>query len=195
MTTIQDILDTMARHNMVLPPMGTNIKTDNAEKVFTWIYTEMLKLQGRTYIKQPEYEKVVSWIADNEDKGLLLMGDCGRGKSYIARYVIPAIYSKKHGKIFKVADATEINDSIDTLKKTKFLVIDDLGNEYNYNVYGQKRNPIDEIVDSAERYGNILIITTNLTIKDLSERYGERVMSRLKKLTRVVAFQGEDLRG
>lgn len=44
----------------------------------------------------PEYEQVIDWMTDTADKGLLLMGDCGRGKSVILNYVLPVLFRMKH---------------------------------------------------------------------------------------------------
>ena len=33
----------------------------------------------------PEYDQVAEWLADNHGKGLMCIGDCGRGKTVITR--------------------------------------------------------------------------------------------------------------
>ena len=39
----------------------------------------------------PEYEEVAAWMCDNKGKGLLLSGDCGRGKSNIVMFAIASL--------------------------------------------------------------------------------------------------------
>ena len=35
------------------------------------------------YHHLPEYDEIIDWMTNTDDKGLMLMGDCGRGKSVI----------------------------------------------------------------------------------------------------------------
>lgn len=50
------------------------------------------------------------------------------------------------------------------------------------------------LVDYAEKNGIMLIITTNLTWKELTEKYGERTTDRLKALVTPIGFKGKSLR-
>ena len=43
--------------------------------------------------------------------------------------------------------------------------------------------------------GKLLILTTNLSIDELREKYGERTVDRLRAITKTVLFTGESLRG
>ena len=43
----------------------------------------------------PEYDEIVDWMVNTNDKGLLLMGDCGRGKSIIITGVVPVLLRLK----------------------------------------------------------------------------------------------------
>lgn len=156
----------------------------------------MRHLLGEQYKPQSEYGAIKDWITDNEGRGLLLMGNCGRGKTFIARNVIPRIYEGMAGKIvnfFRIVDITT-GEKIEEVKRCRFAVLDDVGTEQVLNEYGSKRLVFDELLDWSEYSGNILIITTNLTGEQLASRYGERVMERLRSTTKRVLMQGESLR-
>ena len=59
----------------------------------------------------PEYDEIVDWMVDTKDKGLLLMGDCGRGKSIIITGVIPVLL-KLSGRNVKPIMAHELNRTV-----------------------------------------------------------------------------------
>lgn len=190
----EEFIEKMIRHGLPVPPKEEIISIPNAEIVFTKCYKWFLSRIHKQYQPQPEYKEVVNWLENNNSKGLLLYGNCGRGKSFIARYVIPAILLKYRQKAFTIVNATDMNEMINELKYKKYLVIDDLGCEFTANIYGNKRNAFDEIIDAAEQRGNLLVITSNLTIDELMQRYGERVLGRLKALTTRISFTGDSLR-
>ena len=59
---------------------------------------DMLLMKGLAYAIGPtaqwlpEYDGVVEWLADNQGKGLMCIGDCGRGKTVITRDILPQIF-------------------------------------------------------------------------------------------------------
>lgn len=191
---MEKLIERMKAIGMAVPPIEKRLRINDAEQVLDKCYSAMLQSQGKVYKKQPEYTMIAEWLSDNQGKGLFLYGNCGRGKSYLARYVIPAIFLVKHEVVITTCNATDISQNIDKIKELKYLVIDDLGTEFTAVNYGQRRNVIDEIIDKAEQNANILIITTNLTKNELETRYGERVMNRINALTKRVCFEGDSLR-
>ena len=46
----------------------------------------------------------------------------------------------------------------------------------------------------AEKRGKLLMLTTNLSLEEISQKYGERTMDRLVAITRRVKFEGNSLR-
>ena len=47
----------------------------------------------------------------------------------------------------------------------------------------------------SEKRGHLLLCSTNLTLDELRQRYGERTIDRLRAIVRPVAFSGASLRG
>lgn len=142
----------------------------------------------------PEYDKVSEWLANNQGRGLLCMGNLGRGKTLIAAKSLPILFNHFLHLIVRVVDAQELNSRIDVIKQSHILCIDDIGTEGEYVHYGERRVPFAELVDLAEKKGKLLLLTTNLTIDELKAKYGERTIDRLRGITKVVLFQGESLR-
>lgn len=143
---------------------------------------------------QPEYDNVASWLSDNKGRGLLCLGNCGRGKTLICGKVIPILLNSFCHKIVTCYDAQQMNAELDTVKQKHIIYLDDIGTEFLSVKYGSKRLSFAELVDEAEKKGKLLIITTNLSLKELQEKYGERTLDRLRAITTPVVFKGDSLR-
>lgn len=142
----------------------------------------------------PEYEDIVSWLSDNEGRGLLCYGNCGRGKTVICGKIIPLLLNHYCRKIVTCYDSQLMNADIDAVKQKHIIYIDDVGTENMSVKFGEKRLAFCEIVDEAEKRGKLLILTTNLSLDEISQKYGERTMDRLVAITTRVKFKGESLR-
>lgn len=140
------------------------------------------------------YRPIVDWMTDNKGKGLLMFGGCGLGKSVIGMYILPLLIKDVHKKVVYIFSAQELNQKIDEILKLHIIYIDDIGTEDNLNSYGNKRMPFAELCDAAEKKGKLLILTTNLSIDELTQRYGDRVVDRLIATTKAVPFTGDSLR-
>lgn len=143
----------------------------------------------------PEYDDVCSWLEDNKGKGLLCIGNCGRGKTMLCYRIIPILLNYFLNKCVSCYDAIDLNTKIEEIKTKHLICIDDIGTEYDYYVYGVRRQPFVELIDLAEKAGKLMLLTTNLNTEELQEKYGIRVIDRLKNITKVVHFVGDSLRG
>ncbi len=142
----------------------------------------------------PEYEEVASWLEDNKGRGILAYGNCGRGKTLLFSKIIPIIIHSNLNKVIKITDFKAINASPESFINCKLLYIDDIGIESAANIYGNKRMILPEIVDNAEKKGNILILSSNLTLAEIEEKYGIRTIDRLRSITKTILFNGKSLR-
>ena len=61
-----------------------------------------------TYHHLPEYDEVIDWMHDTRGVGLLLIGDCGRGKSIITTGLVPVLLGMKEISAYAV-HADELN--------------------------------------------------------------------------------------
>lgn len=155
------------------------------------------------FVWLPEYEQIVDWMISTNDKGLMLMGDCGRGKSLILNYVLPVLFrmynrnvrpvhAQDLGRTFPYSTTNETY--LDRLLQTNFPIIDEIGVEPMMNDYGEKTEGLNMILNVAERYHRPVFISTNLSELQLLDRYGERTVDRLAHLCRTVHFKGDSLR-
>lgn len=142
----------------------------------------------------PEYDQIIDWMKSNNGRGLLVIGTNGRGKTMIAKNILPLFFDYAMGKIVRCYHATEINDNADFILTRRIVVLDDVGTEEQFVKYGERRWIFPEIVDRAEQKENILIITTNLAPDEIENKYGIRTRDRLRAICTPVLFKGDSLR-
>lgn len=144
----------------------------------------------------PEYDAVAEWLSDNGGKGLLLYGGIGRGKTILLKYVLPLIFITHLNRIISVAECGDNRLDLDGLLSKNIIGLDDIGTEPARNLrYGTERNVVTEAFGAAEFNEKMFIVaTTNLDGDELKNRYGDRIIDRIKHLCHRVPFNGKSLR-
>lgn len=168
--------------------------TNKREYAKAYLAQELRKRFGVKAKWLPCYEKIVDWMTNNERKGLLLMGGCGLGKTIIGYDIIPEMLHKYYRYIITRVHAVDLAKDPDTYLSRPLIMVDDAGQESETKIYGNVRQAVPELIDAAEKHGKLLIVTTNLTPEQLKEKYDERTLSRLRGLTKLVIFEGDDMR-
>lgn len=141
-----------------------------------------------------DYDKIADWLTDNKGKGLMLVGDCGVGKSLIGMRIFPILINCFCQRIVTACTAQELNRHPDEIIGNHIIYVDDVGTEDVSNIYGNRRMPFAELVDAAERDGKLLMFSTNLDDTHLAEKYGDRVIDRLHAVTRKITIHGKSMR-
>lgn len=108
--------------------------------------------------------------------GLLMWGDVGTGKSFIAGCIanalldkgVPVIMTNFARLLNKLTDmyAGDRDAYIDSFKRYSLMIIDDLGIERNSEF---AREQVFSVIDSRYRSQLPMIVTTNLTLEDLKD--------------------------
>jgi DNA replication protein DnaC len=169
----------------------------------------------------PEYEGVVDWLSNNQGKGLMCIGDCGRGKTIITRDVLSVLFKEVINVRFRDGNmghpvynyflAKELKSRWSEIERCKIVCVDDVGTEPIAKVWGETHNYFAELVDLCNDRDKLLICSTNLTQiqlfggrdddpdsptygQILPARYDQRTFSRLVGNTVRVYFEGDDLR-
>lgn len=172
-------------------PNAVNISIPDAKSVL-WAGIKYFTGENAQWL--PEYQEVVSWLINNEGRGLICFGNCGRGKTLICGKILPLVLNHYCRKIVSCYDSQQMNAELDSVKQKHIIYVDDIGTENLSVKYGEKRLAFAELTDEAEKKGKLLILTTNLSIEELGEKYGERTVDRLRAITKTVLFAGESLR-
>ncbi|QCX40276.1 ATPase [Aureibaculum algae] len=132
------------------------------------------------------------------NKGILLSGPVGCGKTSLMK-LLPSIVP--HHRIYQITPTRNVAfafnhtgyKTIEHFGNQKFYCFDDLGVEPTGRFFGKDCNVMGEILLS--RYDLFLKhkikthATTNLNAKELEDRYGNRVRSRMRQLFNLVAFE------
>lgn len=194
MSNFDDLMAQMQCHNMKTRIEREKVCLPNAKQLLHSTMSDFLKTEGKPLQWLPEYDQVANWLTDNRGRGIFLYGNCGRGKSLLTRQVLPAIFLSQLRKVVNVYDIQDMNRELDILLTKRFIALDDIGTEEVINHFGNKRMAFAEVIDVAEKQGKLLIISSNLQQQELLERYGQRVVDRLKAITQRVLFVGKSLR-
>lgn len=194
MKTFEEIAEDMKAHGMKLPSRKVQVAIPDARNILFNAITYFVGREGRKTVWLPEYDRVAEWLTDNQGRGLFLFGNCGRGKSVLCRYVIPAILLKYMRKVVTVYDVQDMNRDIDAVLTKHIISLDDVGTEEMSVKFGEKRLAFAEVMDAAEKHGKLVIVSTNLGLEELKQRYGDRVVDRIKATMLRVAFNGKSLR-
>ena len=152
---------------------------------------------------------MAEWLTTNDHRFcLLLCGKCGNGKSTLVKAFQNLLnllglrdeYGNAIG--FTIVDAREIawmcrdrHQEWRALSRRNMLAIDDIGTEpVEIQDYGNHLNPVIDLL--YKRYDEQLftIITTNLTPKEIRERYGERIADRLNEMAFRIVFDNDTYR-
>ena len=190
---MRTIEDTFKNADFLQPKVYNRYKLGAREEIKE-MFIKSFEYYDRTvdkYEHLPAYDEIIDWMVDTKGRGLMLMGECGLGKSTILNFVIPAIFRTKTNKILRSVPAKELG-SVDR-NKAPFIIIDDLGTESIKNDYGTKIDAVADAISYAEDSSKTLLITTNLTPQALKERYDERTLDRLRKC-KVVIIKGKSFR-
>ena len=146
---------------------------------------------------------------DKRDESLLIYGGTGLGKSFISNCIAKALLDSSHTVLY--LSSNEMFEEIispyimsrdnDTRKKIEpiyeyiynsdLLIIDDLGTEILSSFV---KSQLFEVINKRILSGLSTIITTNLDLEALQDRYTERVMSRIVDKYTLYLLYGDDIR-
>ena len=142
-----------------------------------------------------------------QKKNVLISGLTGTGKTFLLNCVARALCDKNVpvirlsaykmiNELFDryIDDNSDFNAELEKLCETDMLIIDDLGTELIKDNF--THNTLYYILDRRCELNKAVIISTNLNVKQLEEKYSDRIMSRLFNARTTTAFQlqGADIR-
>lgn len=193
-TDYKQTISLLRQEKVSTPAQKIRVSLQDPKGEFTAAAKAVFDELGEQFVWLPEYDNIVAWLADNEGKGLLLYGAVGRGKSIVARYVLPMIFRAKFNRIMTVVSCANLPDDIQSRAKSNFIVLDDIGCESDSVDYGNRYNVVEKVVANIADRGGLLICTSNLDYESLRSRYGLRIVDRLRQLCCRVVFNGDSLR-
>ena len=140
-----------------------------------------------------------------ESIGLLIYGEPGNGKTHTATCIANTLMAKMVPVICVNIDSllSRIKETYNTwgkegeetilrsLSNADLLIIDDLGTEQDTD---WSKSKIYNILDSRYRNGLPLIVTTNIPLTELKNKYHERTYDRLLEMCTPILNDGSSIR-
>ena len=152
-------------------------------------------------------QKYCNDFPEVQKKNILISGLTGTGKTFLLNCIarelcdrnVPVIRLSAYKMINElfdryIDDNSDFNAELERLCETDMLIIDDLGTELIKDNF--THNTLYYILDRRCELNKAVIISTNLNVKQLEEKYSDRIMSRLFNARTTTAFQlqGADIR-
>ena len=144
---------------------------------------------------------------EDDPRGVILSGNAGTGKTHLAVKTYYDLLVQRQKDIMLIGTSELLLDirncfnknsetnELDVIEKYaayKYLFLDDFGAE---KISEFVIETFYMIIDTRYRnYKHKLFITTNLEIRELAKKFGDRIASRLMEMCRVYTIIGEDYR-
>lgn len=133
---------------------------------------------------------------------LLFIGKTGLGKTFMSSCIAKEVLGQGHSVVFgsiisflrKLEDehfGREDGSTMDLLVDCDLLILDDLGSEFKTAF---TESALYDIINSRINMNKPIIISTNLAMSELNERYNDRIISRLMGCFSPIMFIGRDIR-
>ncbi len=199
------LLQQLSVGELACSPMlaGATFKTFDIE-----YYSDKIKMEAEPRLTQREYMggclAMLKSYAENfspRSNSFFFSGGTGLGKTHLALAVLNrltqrgySVYYSSAGSLLKQMERERFGRSADSIEEELFnndlIIIDDLGAEFS-TAFSQAA--VNELINNAILSGKAMIIISNLSVDELKERYGQRVVSRLNSFE-VITFEGKDIR-
>ncbi len=208
MKRIKDILD-----ERITQTSDFKLNADEVYMEYLEELSEVLSKRGDSLVVNETNKRVlgqiVLWYALDKRfkgdlrKGLMIRGNVGTGKTVIVKALKELIKSKE-GKNACFLHSTELQDlyvkddqeGIQRAKLRDYTIIDDVGVESTESkLYGNVKEPFNDVFDYRYRNDKIMIITTNLTPSEIEDTYGARIIDRFRECMNDLVLDGESFRG
>lgn len=206
----QDILNYTYKQSNILKLQEENFKTfDNcyySNKPDKEKYgIEKSPLENIELIKKISIEFCKN-IKSDKQKNLLFTGNTGLGKTFLSNCIAKEVIEKGLNVVYQTSpilmdqildykfsyDKTnEQKEKYNKIFNVDLLIIDDLGTETMNN---NKFTELFNIINTRLLNNKKMVISTNLSLNDLYNRYDERILSRLIGNFTVCKFIGDDIR-
>lgn len=162
--------------------------------------------RGKIYEVSKQY---VDDFTSKTNTGLIFFGKAGTGKTHLAVAIARFIIERKQIPVrvarivelladirqtFNEHDGYRVESETELIRKftsVSLLVLDDLGAE---KVSDWVREVLYRIIDERWLEQRPIIVTTNLNLKELEEKIGERIVSRIAGMCVQVEMQNRDYR-
>ena len=196
----------LIRESYLNSGMGELLRTQSFDNFYLDYYTDTRE----NYTAMEENLKEIRAYADSFESGrsgsMLFLGPTGLGKTHLCSAVAGKVLDKGDDVLYVTAVGmladfekkrfgTETlegeNASIARYYDCDLLIIDDLGTEV---VNQFTLSVLYQVINNRLMTNRSMIINTNLSARDMQQRYTDRIVSRLLGECTVIQFVGQDVR-
>ncbi len=191
-----------------------NIRSSGMGNLITKQSFENFKLERykddpHIYERMKENLEAAKAFAENFESGIstmLFIGTTGTGKTHLSTAIAKAVIEKGFSVLYdsaqNIISAFEhdrfksgygpYEPKGDKYNECDLLIIDDLGTEF---VNQFTLSCLYNLINTRQNAGRKTIVSTNISPKELTEKYDDRIYSRLMGCdSRILFFAGKDLR-
>lgn len=204
-------------YNIEYNKMNTiDIKNNDFSNFSSSFYSSIVdKEKYNASVSPKENIEIIKKISENfinnfdnpNEKNLLFTGNTGLGKTFLSNCIANELIKQNKTVLYQTAPImldsiidyrlgkSRDFDIIKHLLSVDLLVIDDLGTESLNNMkFSELFTLINTRLLNQNKKITKTIISTNLSLDNLAERYGERIISRFIGNYNICYFFGDDIR-
>ncbi len=171
-------------------------------------YPETYQYNGTTYNSRDKMAEILDFCISytnrfsEQSQSLFMLGKTGLGKTFLSSCIANELIHKGINVAFdsiqnylRYIESEHFGraegDTLELLLNADLLILDDLGCEFKSSFNSAT---IYNLINSRCNMGKPTIVSSNLSINELSERYDDRIISRLIGNYHTLRFIGEDIR-
>jgi len=144
---------------------------------------------------------------DNCEDNFLFYGGTGLGKTFLSNCIAKELLDRGHTVLYqssihlfeevckdvimKKEQSAQAQQTYRYLYDCELLIIDDLGTEFTNSFVSSE---LYDILNTRMRSGKSTIISTNLNLQEINERYSDRIATRIFAEYKVFNFYGDNIR-
>lgn len=198
----------VTRHNVLEFNQSNKIETFSFEKFSLQYYSDVkldnAKSHRETMSEIAAFCKQYAMMFYKNSPSVLMLGDTGLGKTHLSLAIAGTVMQSGFSALYASAPdffrrlqneyygrGEQGIDTMDTILKADLVIIDDLGAEMEnqFNI-----STLYNLINMRLNSNKPVIISTNLTLKQIENRYTDRVASRIMTLYKCLKFVGKDVR-
>lgn len=197
-------MSVLLRQRITRTGFKINLPPEEVRILLTAAYRAEVASRNMKYQESEETNSAIKKMADalttkSHKTGIVLCGTCGNGKTTLVRALQNLLIYLKYRNLTEngmpIMDAREVANRMRECKTVPLLAIEDMGKEPTTKLdYGNILNPVIEVLEHRYNEQLFTVISTNLTAKEIKEKYGTRIADRFNEMMSVIIFTGKSFR-
>lgn len=220
MQRVEELTSVLSQRQTTVARFRFNLSAQDALDLLAAAYRYEVHKRLRRFILDDNTEnsliKLSEYLTQTEPKfGIMCCGTCGNGKTtllYAFQRTVNYLqghnhfsfldYGNQHFKaaieIFRAKEIAQLSRDPKQFKEVMqrpMLAIDDMGTEpAEVHDYLNINTPVADVIEYRYNHQLFTFLTTNLTGKQIEEKYGKRIADRFNEMLHVIVFKDTSYR-